>query len=303
MDEKLTFQTEFDQQPGEIVDVSPLVRRVVAGNRGPMTFTGTCTYVVGRGEVAVIDPGPEDPEHVEAILRGLAGERVSHILVTHTHSDHSPAAAPLREATGARLVGCGPHRAARPLESGETNMLEGSGDRTYAPDEEMRDGDAVTGPGWTLRAVATPGHTANHLAFALPEEKALFSGDHVMAWSTSFVGPPDGSMSDYMLSLEKVRGRDDIVYWPGHGGPLREPQRFVRGLISHRRQRENMILARLREGDADITTIVANVYPELATNLRGAAALNVFAHLEDLVQRGLARVEGPLSVGARFHAS
>lgn len=300
MDEKLTFETDFDAPPDAAIAVSPLVRRVVAGNRGPMTFTGTCSYIVGTGRVAVIDPGPDDAAHVEALLRAIEDETLTHILVTHTHRDHSPAAAALAQATGAAIVGCAPHRAARPLDTGEINLLEGSGDHTYAPQMQMEEGDAVSGPGWTLEAVATPGHTANHLAFALREENALFSGDHVMAWSTSFVGPPDGSMADYMASLEKVRRRDDSVYWPGHGGALREPTRFVRGLINHRRQRETMILNRLAEGDRDIATIVRNVYPGLAPGLTGAASLNVFAHLEDLVQRGLAGIDGPLSIEAHF---
>lgn len=300
MDEKPSFETDMDAETGETVEVSPLIRRVVAGNAGPMTFKGTCTYLVGRGEVAVIDPGPNDPDHVAAILRALDGERVSHILVTHTHIDHSPAAAALKSATGARIVGCGPHRPSRPLAEGEINRLEGSGDRSYAPDAVMSEGDAVTGAGWTLAAVATPGHTANHLAFALREENALFSGDHVMAWSTSFVGPPDGNMASYMASLEKVRDLGHAVFWPGHGGPVRDPQRFTRALISHRRFREAMILERVREGDRGIEAIVERVYPGLAPGLRRAAALNVFAHLEDLVARDAVRTDGPLALDAVF---
>lgn len=300
MDEKPAFETAMDARTGEASDVSPLVRRIVAGNAGPMTFTGTCAYVVGRGAVAVVDPGPDDPAHVEAILRALDGERVTHILVTHTHIDHSPAAAALKRATGAKIVGCGPHRAARPLAVGETNVLEGSGDRDYAPDAVMADGDVVSGPGWTLRAVATPGHTANHLAFRLDEENALFSGDHVMAWSTSFVGPPDGAMAPYMASLERVRDLGCDVFWPGHGGPVRDPQRFVRALISHRRFRETMIVERVREGDGAIEAIVDKVYPGLAPALRRAAALNVFAHLEDLVERGIVGVDGPLALDAAY---
>ncbi len=300
MDDKLSFDTAFDTPSGTTVPVSPLVRRVVAGNSGPMTFTGTCTYIVGRGEVAVIDPGPADPAHVEAILRGLEGDRVTHIVVTHTHRDHSPAAALLKEATGAAIVGCAPHHPARPLEPGVANPLEGSGDRLYRPDRQLRDGETVAGPGWTLEAVETPGHTANHLCFALREENALFSGDHVMGWSTSFVGPPDGSMADYMASLDKIRQRADAIYWPGHGGPVRDPQRFVRGLINHRRQREAMIVNRLASGDRDIPTLVANVYPGLSPKLTGAAALNLLAHLEDLVARGVATADGPLSLETRF---
>ncbi len=301
MDEPLTFETEFDAPVGACLRLSPLVRRVVAGNGGPMTFTGTCTYLVGETDVAVIDPGPEDPAQTDAILAALDGAPVNAILVTHTHRDHSPGARALAAATGAPIVGCGPHRPSRPLRTGEANRMEGAGDQAYMPELELVDGDRITGQGWTLEAVATPGHTANHLAFALPEEKALFSGDHVMAWSTSFVGPPDGNMAAYMRSLEKLRARDDAIYWPGHGGPVRDPSRFVRALITHRRQREGMILARIAAGDRDIPKIVSNVYPGLASALTGAAALNVLAHLEDLAERGEVDVEGALDLDARFH--
>ena len=188
--------------------VSPLVRRIVAGNGGPFTFTGTCTYLVGHGTVAVIDPGPDRSEHLRAILDSVAGETVSHIVVTHTHNDHSPGARALAQALGAPIVGCGPHRRSRALAAGEADSMEGSGDMLHRPDREMAEGDAIDGPGWTLRALATPGHTANHLAFALPQEQALFSGDHVMAWSTTIVGPPDGSMTDFMASpREAARAR------------------------------------------------------------------------------------------------
>jgi len=300
MPDDLAFDKDFDVTAGTCQRLTPLVRRVVAGNPGPFTFTGTCTYVVGRGRVAIIDPGPDDPVHVEALLAAVAGETVSHVLVSHTHRDHSPAAAAVRQATGARLVGCAPHRAARALRAGELSSVEASSDRLYAPDEAMGDGDAVSGDGWTLQAVETPGHTANHLAFALVEENALFSADHVMAWSTSFVGPPDGSMSDYMASLDKVRRRDEGVYWPGHGGPVREPHRFVRALIHHRRQREASILNRLAAGDRTIAAMVPAVYQGVAPALHGAAALNVFAHLEDLVARGLARTHGEPTLDGEY---
>lgn len=300
MAQDLSFDQDFAAPAGQVDTVSPLVRRVVAGNSGPMTFTGTCSYIVGHGRVAIIDPGPDDPDHVAALLAAVADETVTHIAVTHTHKDHSPAAAALKNATGARLVGCGPHRPARLLAEGEVNPLDGAGDRAYAPDDVMSDGDAIEGPGWRLAAVETPGHIANHVSFALAQEEALFSGDHVMAWSTTFVGPPDGSMTEYMASLEKVRRRDERIYWPGHGGPVREPRRFVRALIHHRRQREASILNRLSEGDHTIPELVANVYQGLAPALRIPAALNVLAHLEDLVERGLAAVDGPLTLDSRF---
>ncbi|WP_029030642.1 MBL fold metallo-hydrolase [Salinarimonas rosea] len=302
MSETPRFDTTFDQPAGACVRVSPLVRRIVAGNAGPVTFTGTCTYVVGTGEVAIIDPGPDDPAHRAAILAATRGERIAHVLVTHTHRDHSPGASPLREITGAAIVGCAPHRDSRGLAAGETNAMETAGDRAYAPDRVLADGERVEGPGWALDAVATPGHTANHLAFALPQERALFSGDHVMAWSTTFIGPPDGAMGPYMASLSKLLARDETIYWPGHGGPVTEPGRFVRAIIAHRRQREESILARLRAGDDTVAGLVETVYRGLAPALKPAAALNVLAHLEDLHARGLASREGPPGLESRWRA-
>jgi glyoxylase-like metal-dependent hydrolase (beta-lactamase superfamily II) len=292
MSDDLVLETGFSTHADRCERLSPLVRRIVADNPGPYTFTGTCTYVVGRGDVAVIDPGPERPEHVAAILEAVRGETITHIVVSHTHRDHSPAARLLRQATGAPIVGCGPHRSARSLAESEINTLESSGDRDYAPDHELKDGDGLSGPGWSLTAVATPGHLANHLAFALPEERTLFSGDHVMAWSTSVVAPPDGSMQDYIASLEALRDRDETIYWPGHGGPVREPRRFVRALLHHRRQREASIVGRLAAGDRTIPEIVAAIYVGLRPALVGAAGLSVFAHLEDLVARGIAATDG-----------
>jgi glyoxylase-like metal-dependent hydrolase (beta-lactamase superfamily II) len=286
------FDLDFASTTESCETLTPLVRRIVAGNSGPFTFTGTCTYIVGRGQVAVIDPGPDVPAHRDAIVAALAGETVSDIVVSHTHRDHSPGARPLQAVVGGRVVGCGPHRRARSLGAGEISTTEGSGDVDFAPDHEMLDEDAIEGPGWTLRALATPGHTANHLAFVLPQETALFSADHVMAWSTTFIGPPDGSMGDYMASLDRLKGRDETVYWPGHGGPVRDPQRFVRALIHHRRQREASILGRVGAGDRTVTAMVGAIYQGLAPALVGAAALSVFAHLEDLVARGLVLCEG-----------
>jgi glyoxylase-like metal-dependent hydrolase (beta-lactamase superfamily II) len=273
---------------------------MVADNPSPFTFRGTCSYIVGTGTVAIIDPGPDSPPHIAALLDAVRGETVSHIVVSHTHRDHSPAAKAVKAATGATIVGCGPHRRARALSVGETNALEGSGDLDYRPDVELTEGNAVSGPGWTLTAVETPGHTANHLAFALPQEQALFSADHVMAWSTTVVAPPDGSMTDFMASLDKLRGRDETVYWPGHGGPVREPQRFVRALSHHRRQREASIMNRVAAGDRTIPEIVAAIYQGLAPALRGAAGLSVFAHLEDLVTRGLVATDGPPTLTSEY---
>ncbi len=285
---------------GRFETLTPLVRRLVVPNASPFTASGTCTYVVGHGAVAVIDPGPEDADHLDRLLSGLAGETVAQIVVTHTHRDHSPGARTLQGRTGAPVVGCGPHRAARALGAGEVPMLDASADREHRPDRELAEGERVSGPGWTLEAVETPGHTMNHLAFALAEENALFSGDHVMAWSTSVVAPPDGSMRAYMASLDKLRARDETVYWPGHGGPVRDPRRFVRGLANHRRQREAAIRARIAAGDADIAAIVAAIYQGLNPRLTGAAMLSVFAHLEDLVERGQVRSDGPARIDGRY---
>ena len=300
MADDLTFDTRPPARSGECLQVSPLVRRSVAGNPGPITFTGTCSYIVGRGQVAILDPGPDIPEHVVALLAAVRGETVTHVLVSHTHRDHSPAARPIQAATGAAVVGCGPHRKARPLELGEVNHLEGSADRDYRPDQELCEGESVEGPGWRLTAVETPGHTANHLCFALAVEQALFSADHVMAWATPFIGPPDGSMRDYMASLEKLRGRAETIYWPGHGGPVREPQRLVRALINHRRQREASILGRLAAGDRTVAAIVPTIYQGLAPAVVGLAGFSVFAHLEDLVSRGIVATEGPPTLDAEY---
>ena len=286
MADEIEFDRSATTEAGTVATLSPLVRRIIAGNGGPMTFTGTCSYIVGRGTVAIIDPGPDDPAHVERLLAAVRGETVSHIVVTHTHRDHSPAVPGLKAATGAMVVGCGPHRPSRELGPGEGRVLDAAADTDFMPDREMRDGDAVSGPGWSLAAVETPGHTANHLAFTLAEEATLFSGDHVMAWSTSVVAPPDGSMAAYMASIEKLRGLEHARYWPGHGGPVTEPQRFLRGLVQHRRQREAAILNRLGAGDETIAAMVPVIYQGLAPALHGAAALSVLAQLEDLVLRG-----------------
>ncbi|HEX2727353.1 MAG TPA: MBL fold metallo-hydrolase, partial [Beijerinckiaceae bacterium] len=250
MSDDLVFDRDFSAPAGDCIALSPLMRRIVAPNPGPFTFTGTCSYVVGRGRVAIIDPGPDLAAHVAALLAAVRGESVTHIVVSHTHRDHSPAARALKAATGAPIVGCSRHRAARVPGTGD--RLEVSGDVEHAPDQELREGDAVTGPGWTLQALETPGHLANHLCFVLPEDNALFSADHVMAWSTSVVAPPGGSMRDYMAYLAKLTRRGERVYWPGHGGPVRDPQPYVAALIAHRRGREAAILARIAAGDRTI---------------------------------------------------
>src|SRR4051812_42147011 len=229
---------------GVVERVAPGLRRLVAPNPSAFTFNGTCTYIVGDGEVAILDPGPDDEAHLQRLLAATAGERIAAILVTHTHRDHSALSGRLAKATGAPVVGARPH-VPRP---GAPQGLDAAHDLTYAPARVLGDGEALSFGDQTLGALATPGHAANHLCFACGE--ALFSGDHVMAWSTSVVAPPDGSMSDYMASLEKLRDREETIYWPGHGGPVVDPRRYVRGLITHRRQREAAILARLEAGPA-----------------------------------------------------
>ncbi|MDE2362330.1 MAG: MBL fold metallo-hydrolase [Hyphomicrobiales bacterium] len=295
-DEKLVHSTAFDVKSDQVQQISPLVRRLVENNPGPFTFTGTCTYIVGRGDVAIIDPGRENEAHLEAILRALEGERVAQIVITHTHKDHSPGARQLAERTGAPVVGCAPFARKNAAESG----LDSAHDLTYAPSRVLKEGDSIEGDGWSLVAVETPGHASNHLAFALPQERALFSGDHVMAWSTSIVAPPDGNMTEYMASLDKLREHDHALYWPGHGGPVMEPQRYVRALKSHRRQREAAIVRRLEAGDHTIPEMVARIYENLDPRLVNAAALSVLAHIEDLVTRGVAIADGPITTSGRY---
>ncbi|HLJ70662.1 MAG TPA: MBL fold metallo-hydrolase [Roseiarcus sp.] len=296
-DDDLIFDAE-DAEAGVVKRVSPLVRRLIAGNPSPFTFTGTCSYIVGQGSVAIVDPGPLDEAHIAALLAAMRGESVRHILVTHTHRDHSPAAARLKAETGAAIVGARPFAPKRG--AGEGKGLDAAHDLAYAPDHALGDGERVAGEGYTLEAVATPGHAANHLCFALIEENSLFSGDHVMAWSTTVVAPPDGSMSDYMASLEKLRARGETLFWPGHGGPVRNPQRYLRGLAHHRRQREAAILARIEAGDETIDQIVAAIYMGLDARLIGAAKLSTLAHLEDLVGRGLVAADGGVDLEGRY---
>ena len=267
---------------GQTEQAGPLVRRVLAPNPSPYTYTGTQTYIVGEGEaVAVIDPGPDDAGHLAAIMSGLGDARIAAILCTHTHRDHSPAAAPLSRETGAPVVGCAPLVIA---DNGP--RADEAFDTTYAPDRVLEDGESMTGPGWTLTAVHTPGHTSNHLCFALEETGALFTGDHVMGWSTSVVVPPDGDMGDYMKSLEVLHAREDTVYFPAHGPPVDKPRQLVRGMLGHRRQRENQILRLLGEEPRTLPGFVPLMYKGLDPRLEKAAQMSVHAHLIDLERRG-----------------
>ncbi len=268
---------------GLIERPEPLVRRVLAPNPSPYTYTGTQTYLVGNaGTIAVIDPGPDDEGRLAALEAAIGDATIGAIMCTHTHWDHSPAAKPLAQRTGAPIVGCAPL------------VLDDAGpradapfDKTYEPDRVLEDGESMTGPGWTLTAVATPGHTSNHLCFALEESGALFTGDHVMGWSTSVIVPPDGDMSDYMASLAKLYDRQDRIYYSAHGAPIENPRQLVRGMMGHRRQRENQIIRLLGEGPSAIEELVPQMYKGLDPGLTGAAGMSVKAHLIDLERRGV----------------
>jgi glyoxylase-like metal-dependent hydrolase (beta-lactamase superfamily II) len=272
---------------GVALAVDPLVTRVLAPNPSPFTYTGTQSYLVGTTDLAVIDPGPDAPAHLDALVAAIAGRPVRAILCTHTHRDHSPAAAPLQALTGAPIMGCAPLTLA---DAGP--RADAAFDTGYAPNRVLEEGESVAGAGWTLMAIATPGHTSNHLAFALPEAGALFTGDHVMGWSTTVVAPPDGDMAAYMASLDKLMQREDRIYFPAHGEPIENPRRFVRGLIGHRKQREGQILRLLRQDVAAVPAMVARMYVGLDPRLTGAAARSVLAHLLDLETRGQVRRAG-----------
>lgn len=293
---EIPFRREFTFEYGRLEPVAPMIRRIVARNPSPFTFRGTGTYVVGQGEVAVIDPGPDLDEHVEALLAGLSGEQVTHILITHTHRDHSPAARALQAATGAPTYGYGPHAGGQ---RGDAAVEEG-GDWDFTPDRTVRDGDRLAGNGWVFEAVHTPGHTSNHLCFALPSEGVLFSGDHVMGWSTSVIAPPDGDMAAYMASLAKLLGRPDALYWPTHGPAISEPQAHVHAFVAHRREREAGILDCLRAGAGRIEAIVERLYVGLQPGLHRAAGRSVHAHLIDLVGRGIVDSDGSPTFEAHY---
>lgn len=279
-----SFPTGLSEQ------LEPLVARVLAGNPSPYTYTGTQTYVVGnKSDRAVIDPGPALDDHIDAIMAAVGDAKITAIMCTHTHRDHSPAAKPLAARTGAPIIGCAPL-----VLKDDGPRSDESFDKTYEPDRILVDGETLAGDGWTIEAVATPGHTSNHLCLAVQESGAMFTGDHVMAWSTSVIVPPDGDMADYMASLQKIYEREDKVYYPAHGKKVEKPQQLVRGMMGHRKQRERQILKLLESGASAIPDMVTKMYKGLDPRLTGAAGQSVRAHLIDLQNREIVALDGDI---------
>ena len=288
MERMATAPDMADMPTGTLLQISPRIGRVLAPNPSPFTYTGTQTYLVGTTDLAVIDPGPDDEAHLAALLAAIGDRPVRAILCTHTHRDHSPAAGPLSAQTGAPIIGCAPL-----VLDDDGPRADAAFDPSYRPDRILADGEQLVGDGWTLEALATPGHTSNHLCFALLEENALFTGDHVMGWSTSVISPPDGDMADYMRSMQRLLDRQDAIYYPAHGEPVQNPQRLVRGMMGHRKQREGQILRFLeRHGASEIPAMVAQMYKGVDPRLYSAAGRSVLAHLIDLDGRGVAEAAG-----------
>jgi len=293
----IPYVRKIDFEYGRADQVSPLIRRVIARNPGPFTYTGTGTYIIGHGQVAVIDPGPDDPAHLAAIQAAIAGETLAAIVVTHHHADHSPLALPLQASSGAPIYGC----AVKTHAVDDSGVLTEAGhDMQFHPDVELCGGGRITGPGWTLEAIPTPGHTSNHLCYALLEENAVFTGDHIMGWSTTVITPPDGDMTDYMKSLDRIRERGFDTLWPTHGPPVREPRPFLDGYIAHRRAREAQILGALTDGPKRIEEMVPTLYADVDPGLWPAASRSVLGHLIDLVRRGLVLTDGAAAAGSIY---
>lgn len=291
----IPYVRELTFDYGRCEQVSPLIRRVIAHNPGPFTYLGTGTYIVGQGKVAVIDPGPDLPDHLAAILAATAGERVSHILVTHHHADHSPLTGSLAAATGATVYGCA---VARRAVEGPVELEAGYDD--FTPDVSVCGGAIIAGEGWTLEAIPTPGHTSNHICYGLSEENALFSGDHIMGWSTTVITPPDGDMGDYLASLERIKARGFATLWPTHGPPIREVGPFIDAYIAHRREREGQILGALASGARRIKAMVPTIYAAIDERLWPAAAHSVLAHMVELVKSGRVWCEGPPGLESEY---
>ena len=300
---KIDFNRALEFTYGEVTELSPLVRRVIAPNPSPFTFHGTGTYIVGRGEVAVIDPGPDISEHIGALLTAVADETVTHILVTHTHRDHSPAARALHDATGAPTYGFGRHGSGRPEAGGD---VEEGADHDFLPSISVRSGTTITGPNWTFEAVHTPGHTSNHICYALKEEAALFPGDHVMGWSTTVISPPDGDMQAYMNSLRLCVDRAatrDRIYYPTHGAPIANPKSYIAQLIAHREDREEQIHACLADGIATIPAMVLRMYADIPSQLHPAAQRSVLAHMIHMVETRRVACNGVPNITSTYSAA
>ena len=297
MSNPIPFSREFNFEYGRLQRVAPMLRRIVARNPGPFTGHGTGTYVIGEGNVAVVDPGPDLPAHVDALLSALEGETITHLLVTHTHRDHSPACRPVHAATGARSYAFGSHGSGR-IDAGM--QVEEGADNDFIPDVLLAHGDIVRGDGWSVECVHTPGHTSNHMCYQLCEHKALFSGDHVMGWSTTIISPPDGDMASYLGSLELLLERDDACYWPTHGPCIRDPKPLVRALIAHRFERADEILSCLANGVESIADMVPRMYSDLPEAMHPAAARSVFSRLIYLIERRDVNCRGELDESARF---
>lgn len=296
----IPFVRDLDFAYGRADQVSPLIRRVIAQNPGPFTFLGTGVYIIGQkgGDVAVIDPGPPIDAHLEALKAALAGERITHVLTTHTHLDHSPLAHPLAQWAGCKVYGLPDPSGTMPHAS-----LEEDGQEGFMPDVQVKDGDTFSGSGWMLEAITTPGHMSNHVCYALKEENALFSGDHIMGWSTTVISPPDGNMGDYYRSLAKIRARNFNTLWPTHGPPVKDVNAFIDAYVAHRRAREEAIVARLKAGDALIPDMVKVIYKDVDARLHAPAAHSVLAHMIHLVEAGRATADGPFTLTTRYYAA
>ena len=284
----IPYVREIEFEYGKVDQVSPLIRRVIADNPGPFTYKGTGTYIIGKGDgVAVIDPGPDLPAHLQAILDATAGERISHILITHHHLDHSPLARPLADATGAVVYGC----AVKAPIVDDTVKLEAGYDH-FEPQVSVCGGAVITGHGWTMEAIPTPGHTSNHICYALAEENICFSGDHIMGWSTTVVTPPDGNMGAYLASLDLIKARGFKTLWPTHGPPITEPAPFIDAYREHRMDREHQILAQLGAGETRIREMVPKMYVGVDPRLYAPASHSVLAHMIELVKSGRVATNG-----------
>ncbi len=291
----IPFVRELQFKYGEVARVSPRIRRVIAENPGPFTYLGTGVYIVGNGEVSVIDPGPVIDAHFEAIKQAVKGERITHVFTTHTHLDHSPLAHPL-----AAWAGCKVYGLPDPNVTHDQVSLEEDGEAGFRPDVLVKDGDVFSGPDWTLEAITTPGHMSNHVCYALKEENALFSGDHIMGWSTTVISPPDGNMRQYFASLDKIRARGFSTLWPTHGPPVTDVAPFIDAYAAHRRAREAAIVERMRAGDTLIPEMVKVIYKDVDKRLHAPAAHSVLAHVIQLVEEGRVVADGPLTLATRY---